>query len=105
MDDKEIIEWYKARYGMHIEKRGLHNWRNLFRKPNLYEWLILFMILMSLFISWAYQRDISLCREVISHDFSIWENLTNGTGVIKFEAEYNMPNLTIPNITFLPNGQ
>lgn len=48
-------------------KRGLHNWRNLFRKPNLLEWTILFMLIMVLFITWAYQRDTALCRELIDN--------------------------------------
>lgn len=50
-----------------IEKRGLHNWKNLFRKPTLYEWVILFMLIMALFIAWAYQNDTSLCREVLNN--------------------------------------
>lgn len=46
-------------------KRGIHNWRNLFRKPTLLEWTILFMLLMVLFMVWAYQRDTALCRETL----------------------------------------
>ncbi|MFW6130035.1 MAG: hypothetical protein ACOC56_02550 [Atribacterota bacterium] len=48
-----------------IEKRGLHNWKNLFRKPNFYEWVILFMLIMVLFMTWAYQRDTKVCREFL----------------------------------------
>lgn len=50
-----------------FEKRGLHNWRNLFRKPTLMEWIVLFLLLMLLFTAWGYSRDISVCREGIKH--------------------------------------
>lgn len=63
---KKKLEWYEKKYGPYIEKRGLHNWRNLFRKPNLLEWTILFMLVMSLFIAWAYQQDTHLCRDTLS---------------------------------------
>jgi hypothetical protein len=60
------VKWYEKKYGSYIEKRGLHNWKNLFRKPNNYEWTILFMILMALFIGWAYQIDTQQCRETLN---------------------------------------
>lgn len=59
------VNWFEKKYGPYIEKRGLHNWKNLFRKPTLYEWVILFMTLMALFIFWAYQQDMAECREII----------------------------------------
>lgn len=70
MDNEELekrLDWYNKKYGSYIEKRGLHNWKNLFRKPTLQEWTILFMLIMALFISWAYQRDIELCRQALEN--------------------------------------
>lgn len=46
-------------------KRGLHNWRNLFRKPSFQDWMILFMLIMVLFMAWAYQHDIEACQNII----------------------------------------
>lgn len=59
------LNWYSNKYGPYIQKRGLHNWKNLFRKPNLQEWIILIMITMAMFIGWAYNHDISQCREFL----------------------------------------
>lgn len=59
------ISWYEKKYGSYIEKRGFHNWKNLFRKPTLQEWLVLIMLIGLVFIAWAYQRDIALCYEAI----------------------------------------
>ncbi len=56
-----------------FEKRGLHNWRNLFRKPTLQDWLIFFMLVMILFLAWAYQRDITVCKSSIN--FSVRDNI------------------------------
>lgn len=60
------LKYYEDKYGPYIEKRGLQNWRNLFRKPNMLEWTIFFMLVMGLFIAWAYHNDISQCQEVIN---------------------------------------
>src|SRR3990167_3860271 len=59
------IDWYGKKYGPYIEKKGLHNWKNLFRKPTLLEWTILIMLLMGLFMGWAYSYDVKQCRQVI----------------------------------------
>ncbi len=65
LSDSEKVKWYEKRYGPVIGKRGSGNWKNLFRMPNIYEWTILFMIIMALFMAWAYNYDISTCREVL----------------------------------------
>ncbi len=54
----KIIKWYEKRYGPYIEKRGIHNWKNLFRKPNIYEIVILFMLVMFFVLIFAYVHDI-----------------------------------------------
>ena len=62
---EERINWYEKKYGPYIEKKGIHNWKNLFRKPTLNEWVILILMITGLFMGWAYSRDTALCRETI----------------------------------------
>jgi len=61
------LSWFSNKYGHYIEKRGLHNWRNLFRKPTISEWTILFMLLLVGFMGWAYQEDVSTCTETLTN--------------------------------------
>jgi hypothetical protein len=103
---KKENEWFRKQYGPYIEKRGMNNWKNLFRKPSLYEWTILFMLIMGLFMGWAYQRDIAVCREYINQQESYYNltynlgpnpsllsNLSNFSLTIKEETnEYNLTN-------------
>jgi hypothetical protein len=65
MDDSQKLIWYEKQYGPIIEERGLKNWRNLFRKPTSMELIVFFMLVMMLFVAWAYNRDIQVCREYI----------------------------------------
>lgn len=39
-------------------KPGLHNWKNLFRKPTLDEWITLAIIILMLFSYYQYKVDI-----------------------------------------------
>lgn len=50
-----------------IEKRGLRNWKNLFRRPTLSDWITLFLIAMALFMGWAYMHDIQTCHQTLSN--------------------------------------
>jgi len=61
------VNWYEDRYGPYIERRGLHNWKNLLRKPNLLEWTILAMLVLGLFMAYAYGVDTKQCRETLSN--------------------------------------
>jgi len=80
------LRWYEERYGAFIGNRGVHNWRNLFRKPNIYDWTILFMLIMGLFIAWGYQHDIQACREYIKEQQQNYLHLNPG---------FKITNLTI----------
>lgn len=51
-----------------FEKRGLHNWRNLFKKPTLQDWIIFILLVLVLFLAWAYQTDIQACREFTTNN-------------------------------------
>lgn len=106
MDNEELqkrLKWYENKYGYYVEKRGLNNWQNLFRSPNLLEWTILFMLIMVLFISWAYQYDIKECREFIGNIDTIACSICNinqGTDSINNTPLINLYNpLDITNIT------
>mgnify|MGYP003146781459 CR=1 FL=1 len=66
------VEWYEKRFGPSIEKRGIHNWKNLFKKPTVNELMILFMLIMGGFVAWAYQRDVALCKEAIIQAQAFW---------------------------------
>jgi len=47
------------------KERGIHNYKNLFRKPRLYELISLFIILSMFFVSWAYYRDITVLQNAL----------------------------------------
>lgn len=93
---KKKLEWYEKRYP-YIEKRGVHNWKNLFRKPTLSDWVILIMLILALFSAWAYNKDISICREYVKENYEFWKNFTNGTPIeTQYPANLNDLNITIP---------
>ena len=70
-------------------KKGLHNWRNLFKKPTLYEGVIFFMLIMILFLAWAYQRDIALCSEMIEDQENYFNYLANEFNENDFDEYQN----------------
>lgn len=95
---KKRLEWYEKRYGAYIEKRGLGNWRNLFRKPNIYEWTILFMLIMSYFIAWAYSHDVKACHETLNNLDAVCEGRDT---LIVVNQSYPELNQTLFNQTLL----
>jgi hypothetical protein len=48
-------------------KRGFGNWKNLFRKPTLSEWTILFMMIGLLISAYAYNTETKSCREFMKN--------------------------------------
>lgn len=60
------LEWYESKYGPYVVKRGFHNWKNLFKKPTFQDWLILIMLIIGLFIGWAYNHDTKECRDFLA---------------------------------------
>ena len=71
-DIRTKLKWYSDNYGPYIQHRGFNNWKNLFKKPSMYEWTILFMLLMGLFMAWAYNHDIASCREHLNQEQQDW---------------------------------
>ena len=61
------LKWYEAKYGPYIEKPGLKNWKNLFRKPTMMEWTVLALLILILFGGWAYNNDIQTCQKALEN--------------------------------------
>jgi len=107
LTEEEMIEhlkFYENKYGPYIKERGIKNWRNLFRKPTLLEYTILFMLVMGVFTAWAYAHDIKACNEFYNESSCIinqgglglgmpFLNITNIT--INTEVKQYYPNVTI----------
>lgn len=49
-------------------KTRFTNWKNLFRKPTLDEWITLFIILMVILSSYAYRNDINNLNEFYTNE-------------------------------------
>lgn len=94
---KEKLAKYEKKYGPLIETRGLHNWKNLFRKPTASEWLILIMLAMMLFLAWAYQHDIKTCQEYIQKDIDTYNMIQNGTIPIENQTQTTDWNFSLIN--------
>jgi len=92
------LRWYENNYGAYIGNKGVKNWKNLFRKPTLQEWTILFMLIMGLFIAWAYNRDIGECREFL---MTIEDKACEICKVqTRIEAPLELSELSVPFINF-----
>ena len=96
---KKKLAMYQDKYGEIYEKRGLHNWKNLFRKPTFNDWSIFFMLVMALFIAWAYQHDIQVCKDYVDRFQNDWMNLTNGTGELRLSSGTGQTNYLPFNFT------
>ena len=91
------LKWYENKYGPYIQERGFKNWRNLFRKPNLLEWTIFFMLVMGLFMAWAYNNDVGQCQTFVK---TINEDPCYYCRIINTNATYTTPKA---NFTFIIN--
>jgi len=68
MDNIELtkrLKWYENKYGPYVEKRGLHNWKNLFKKPTFMEMVVMALMVGYLIIAFMYFHDIKACKESI----------------------------------------
>lgn len=99
MTEEEIKQEGRREYcekcGQEIRiKVGINNWRNLFRKPTLNDWIMLFMIFMILVAAWAYNHDVGVCKDFIKNiDMVCMQRATNNS--------YNYNPYRDPNITGL----
>jgi hypothetical protein len=46
---------------------GVHNWRNLFKKPTTDDWIILIMLILIMFTTYSYKHDTDICRETMKN--------------------------------------
>jgi len=88
---EERLKWYESRYGPYIEKRGMQNWKNLFRKPTLLEMVIFIMLIMGLYMAWAYQRDVAACTEFL-------KNRQDNMVIANYERMNTVPKLNFSTV-------
>ena len=62
---KKRLKWYEKSYGPYIEKRGIGNWKNLFKKPTGRDILILVILVGILLSAVAYKSDIKTCQDTL----------------------------------------
>ena len=48
-------------------KVGINNWKNLFRKPTLDDWITLFILIMLILASYAYIQETKACKEMMNN--------------------------------------
>ena len=58
-------------------KPGLQNWKNLFRKPTLEDWITLIIVLMLIISAYAYKSDIQTLNNFYQNESSCNINLNN----------------------------
>jgi hypothetical protein len=46
---------------------GMNNWKNLFRKPTIDDWVTLFILIMLLVAAFAYTTETKQCRETLQN--------------------------------------
>ncbi len=87
-------------------KTGVHNFKNLFRKPTFDDFITLFIILMVMFAGYVYKQDItSLNDYYTSGDYCKQEfNLNNSKehSIVEFLPEIITPEL---GITFVEDEE
>ena len=70
MDSVEMekrLKFYEDKYGPYVEKRGLHNWKNLFRRPSMNEWIILILLICCVAFAFTAQMNASICQGAIDY--------------------------------------
>jgi hypothetical protein len=48
-------------------KIGFDNWKNIFRKPTLDDWIVLVILILLLVAAFAYTTETKICRETFSN--------------------------------------
>ena len=61
------LAWYEKKYGPYIIERGIGNWKNLFKKPSLNDWIVLILLIMAIGLAFAYNHDIAVCRDYVAN--------------------------------------
>ena len=76
------------------------NMKNFLKKPTLQDWIILLMIMLTLFGAWAYTQEVAQYKAMINDPQEIcifyWQNLQHGN----FEDRETFDNLTLSYINY-----
>lgn len=73
-------------------------WKALWRMPSLNEWITLFMIIMILFVSWAYKHDVGVCKEYIDNfDYYCLQRNSSFIAPPNYSSPFNSVNFSINN--------
>jgi len=109
MDNQELtkrLDWYSKKYGPYVEKRGLHNWKNLFRKPTVPEWIIFVLLLGYFLVAQLYVHDIEGCSENLNMALNNACQICNSASKVLEQNEINLSNINIiPNMNINPYGE
>jgi len=86
---------------------GVHNWKNLFKKPTFNDWMTLIMLILVVVSAYAYNHDMKICKEFIANQTSNYLSLYGqGNGNELNKINLSGWNLTEDNSTnSLPNEQ
>jgi len=94
-------------------KLGLNNWKNLFRKPTMDDWIVLIILILLFAASFAYITETKACRETLGNSSKFDElcrlrqnqvNYTwNGVPMIS-SLNYTVKNETIINNDDIDKG-
>jgi|TARA_R100000501_G_scaffold18054_2_gene35883 hypothetical protein len=70
-------------------KPGIHNWRNLFKKPTLNDWIQIILLGLLGYLVWSYQHDINALQQVIDDCYQrcIQHKGVNGFDGLNFVVE------------------
>lgn len=75
---------------------GLSNWKRLFRKPTMEDWITLVILILLVATSYAYQHDTKICRETLQNLDTVCAARTSVNVMPNYSSS---PNLNMPNIT------
>jgi len=68
MEQEELekrLKWYESKYGPYYEKKGLRNWKNLFKKPTPSQMTVFLLVVIILIGALGYSNDTKSCRETL----------------------------------------
>jgi hypothetical protein len=86
-------------------KIGIDNWKNLFRRPTLDDWVVLIILMLLLLAAFAYTTDTKACRETIQNlDMICLQRMNNIANTTWNGAPSVNSNVTFHNNTSLIVG-
>ncbi|MFI5405070.1 MAG: hypothetical protein ACHQ1D_01010 [Nitrososphaerales archaeon] len=72
-------------------QRGLHNWKMLFKKPSLTDWITLFLMIIVIIGAFVYASETKACRETLANLDNICEDL--------MKEKFDIPDEVRPELT------